>query len=756
MKRTLVHIALCLAVALPALRCAPSPAGPEVTQSGGGTQTFGMAGKLVDTDGNGVAGAEVRAYRALSDTTLDSLVHGETLTDDTGGFLIPYDSSELGLTFTLFGQYNDSELVARIPGVLFDTIGNNTTRRRIDPDTVLVLTFIGVDTLYAPGTVSGVVAVDRDDRSGILAYIPGTSYDARTDSAGRFVISAIPPGTYEVRFRENGYLPARVVDVAVVSNKDTPLDTVTLEIDDAGPPPAPSGLNADYDTVAGVVTLRWDTVTVRDLEGYRVYLDTGTTAPVALSELLTDELFRDTVEFREGDGEAVVTRQYQVRAVDSTNNLSDFSDALEVGCAHPSMVRTSITWSSAPSSSDTVTVGDTVLLAVACHNPTRLNRAVRWYLAADTGLVLLSMRDGLSSRTVEDTLFYRWESATDARFVFAAEDEAGALWRDTIEVTPTLQRVYPNTWDTAGPMPTARRLLCCAVLEGRLYAIGGCRDVELGEPMPYRVAPLDRVEVFDPVGSVWTATGSLITARWDHTAAAANGKLYVLGGLNPTVSVPAVEEYDPAAGVWDSVAAMPRVLSGLASCTYHDSIYLFGGIRRDGWESSIDDSIRVFDPASAAWRSRGRMLLHRYLHRVVVIEGVFYILGGRGGEQGDLYDARPLNRVEWYDPRTGEQGFAANMPFPRTYFGAAAAKGQIVVMGGIDQSSSTTGTILGSVMLFDPAAQQWQAGRDMVEPVWGFGLGVVGGSVYVAGGAIEEPSSGAGPGRTMNVRIYHP
>ena len=48
------------------------------------------------------------------------------------------------------------------------------------------------------------VPADFTSSSGIIAFLPGTSFSAFTDSEGKFSISGVPVGTYTVSFTATG------------------------------------------------------------------------------------------------------------------------------------------------------------------------------------------------------------------------------------------------------------------------------------------------------------------------------------------------------------------------------------------------------------------------------------------------------------------------------------------------------------------------------------------------------------------------
>jgi hypothetical protein len=62
----------------------------------------------------------------------------------------------------------------------------------------------------------------------------------------------------------------------------------------------------------------------------------------------------------------------------------------------------------------------------------------------------------------------------------------------------------PNGWATEASMPTARDALAIGVVEGIVYASGGCDGSHTA---------LANVEAFDPATNSWTTRSSIPTAR---------------------------------------------------------------------------------------------------------------------------------------------------------------------------------------------------------------------------------------------------
>ena len=87
--------------------------------------------------------------------------------------------------------------------------------------------------LTATGDISGQIQVPADftSSSGIIAFLPGTSFSAFTDFEGKFSISGVPVGTYTVSFTATGLEQAKVDNIAIGAGKTTSLPLVSLSKD---------------------------------------------------------------------------------------------------------------------------------------------------------------------------------------------------------------------------------------------------------------------------------------------------------------------------------------------------------------------------------------------------------------------------------------------------------------------------------------------------------------------------------------------
>ncbi|MFQ6125369.1 MAG: LamG-like jellyroll fold domain-containing protein [Candidatus Heimdallarchaeota archaeon] len=129
------------------------------------------------------------------------------------------------------------------------------------------------------------------------------------------------------------------------------------------------------------------------------------------------------------------------------------------------------------------------------------------------------------------------------------------------------QMLGGDVWHPCAPMPTPRADLAVAVVNERIYAIGGFNGIQ----------NLATMEEYNPATDTWRSRAPMPTARGWLAATAVNGKIYVLGGWDGTNYLPTVEEYDPTTDTWRRRAPMPTHRYGLAMAAVGGRIFAIGG-----------------------------------------------------------------------------------------------------------------------------------------------------------------------------------
>ncbi len=100
-----------------------------------------------------------------------------------------------------------------------------------------------------------------------------------------------------------------------------------------------------------------------------------------------------------------------------------------------------------------------------------------------------------------------------------------------------------DAWSTKTPLPTARYAFSAGAIGGKLYVLGGDGASGL----------LSANDEYDPFANAWTAKAPMLTARSALSAEVIGGRLYAVGGINGS-SIDTNEQYYP--GVVFSFAAL--------------------------------------------------------------------------------------------------------------------------------------------------------------------------------------------------------
>ncbi len=121
--------------------------------------------------------------------------------------------------------------------------------------------------------------------------------------------------------------------------------------------------------------------------------------------------------------------------------------------------------------------------------------------------------------------------------------------QQTSAVTPDdSSAVSRGNWTTKAPIESARYHVEPAVLNGKLYAVGGWNVC----------TPFAILESYDQGLDSWTQHAPMKTARGAHGVGVLNGLLYAVGGsVDCGVYTASVEAYDPATNTWSTRSSLP-------------------------------------------------------------------------------------------------------------------------------------------------------------------------------------------------------
>ena len=211
-----------------------------------------------------------------------------------------------------------------------------------------------------------------------------------------------------------------------------------------------------------------------------------------------------------------------------------------------------------------------------------------------------------------------------------------------------------NTWLRIAAMQEARVLFQLNVLQGMLYATGGCN----------RTGGLSSVECYCPKKNEWSQVARLNSLIWGHAGGCLGDNLYVSGGScslrGPMQGGKTLHCYDPVADQWEFRALMnePRELHAMIGTK--DRLYAMGGYRED---RSHVLAVEYYMSLSNQWTTVSPMRVGQSGSGCCLFSGKICVVGG----YGPLYNVTSI--VQVYNPDTDE--WERDLHFPESFAGIA-------------------------------------------------------------------------------------
>ena len=181
-----------------------------------------------------------------------------------------------------------------------------------------------------------------------------------------------------------------------------------------------------------------------------------------------------------------------------------------------------------------------------------------------------------------------------------------------------------RSWDQLESMTVPRFAPAGAVIDGRLYVVGGA--------VADREATYASMEVYDFDEASWSSGPEMPTARHHAAAAALGDDLYVVGGRHPgDFSVAAAERYDSTTGDWDVLPPLPEGVGGPAATTADGMFVVTGGgdDLADGeippW---VTGAVWGFEPRTERWLRLPDLAVPRHGHTAATADGRVIVFGG--------------------------------------------------------------------------------------------------------------------------------
>jgi N-acetylneuraminic acid mutarotase len=286
---------------------------------------------------------------------------------------------------------------------------------------------------------------------------------------------------------------------------------------------------------------------------------------------------------------------------------------------------------------------------------------------------------------------------------------------------PLIAAATPGHWTTGPSLPVARSEVAIAMLDRRIYVIGGSANGNVDQSL---------VQVFRPVKQNGQVTGEWHDAAplprgLNHVGAVAyRGKVYTFGGFSEqnSAAVDNAYVYDPATNRWSSIAGLPHPLGSVSVAVLGEEIHLVGGREvhsvRTHW---------VYDPATNRYSERAPLPIGRDHMGLVGFEDRLYAVGGRIDTP-----AHNTSYLDIYDPATNAWTSGSPMPTARSGMAVVVYYGKVFAMGG---EASGMASAFTTNEAYDPSTNAWDEFAPLPVGLHGTGAAVIGRRLYVPGGA---------------------
>ena len=309
---------------------------------------------------------------------------------------------------------------------------------------------------------------------------------------------------------------------------------------------------------------------------------------------------------------------------------------------------------------------------------------------------------------------------------------------------------FRQSYETDMPQP-ARSSFGAIVYKDALYIAGG----HMGREHTYPPESFsDQLQRYSFTTKNWETLAPRPVKAQGYALSRCGDYLYAFGGFAYSgahrpgwQSLNFVDRYDPRSNQWQRLAPMPRARSSHAAIELNDKIYLVGGWNSTPkFDNDIDGhfhrEIDVFDCASEKFVTSSLELPgpKRRAFTGIAYKNRLLLIGGIS-EGGSVFSL--LDRVDWFDPASGQNTELPPLPFASFAPAAGAIGEDVFVFGGMFQFGTWEYNYVNHIYRFD--GSHWQHTGRHLKTTKGFSqVSLRGSQLVIAGGhtyegGVDEP-----------------
>jgi N-acetylneuraminic acid mutarotase len=247
-----------------------------------------------------------------------------------------------------------------------------------------------------------------------------------------------------------------------------------------------------------------------------------------------------------------------------------------------------------------------------------------------------------------------------------------------------------NTWIFREPMPTPRSAFGIAVYQDKIYCFGG-----------YIVGgPTGVNEVYNPATDTWETKTPMPTARLNLRANVVNGKIYLISGYSSDSKETLNEVYDPTNDTWITKASIPNAVDSYGSAVVDNRIFVI-----------TSKLTQIYDAENDSWSLGAPAPLPSVSASAGATTGVFaperiYVFGADADMPYWQLSLRKFT-TQSYDPKTNSWTICASMPTGRFDAGVAVVNDKLYLIGGFTIEFPTDRFTLNPSYTYSTANQEY-------------------------------------------------